>query len=102
MFISVSLFFQGISFALSTEISFFDFSFCLNFSASTSLGEAAAYCGLASALCGYVPTQSAFAGKAELGVEASHVFPQHVLAAVTLVEGGTADGGARARAWCAV
>ena len=45
--ISVSLFFQGVSFALSTEISFFDFSFCLNSSASTSLGEAAAYCGLA-------------------------------------------------------
>ena len=41
----------------------------------------------------------AFAG---FGVDVCHVFPQGVLAAITLAEGGTGNGGARARACCEV
>ena len=38
---------------------------------------------------------SAFDGRAGFDMEASHVFPQGVLTAVTLVQGGTRDRGAR-------
>ena len=57
--------------------------------------------------CSYVGTSlyricllSAFGGKAGFDVDASHIFPQGVLAAVTLVRGVAGDGGARACAGC--
>ena len=43
---------------------------------------------------------SGLGGRAGFGVNTSHVFPQGELAAITLVEGGAGDGGARARARC--
>lgn len=36
---------------------------------------------------------NAFGGRAGLEVDASHAFPQDVLAATILVEGGSRDGG---------
>ena len=53
---------------------------------------------VAASLC--VP--SAFGGRAGFGVEASHVFPQDVLVAVSLVGSGARDGGARAGTRCEV
>ena len=46
----------------------------------------------------HVPT--AFGGRAGFDVDASHVFPQGVLAAVTLVGDGAGGGGARDGAVC--
>ena len=43
---------------------------------------------------------NAFGGKAGLDVDASHVFPQGVLPAVTFVGDGAGDGGARACTGC--
>ena len=44
----------------------------------------------------YVP--SGFGGRAKLDMNARHIFIQDVLAAITLVEGGARNGGARTRA----
>ena len=38
--------------------------------------------------------------RAGFDVDASHVFPQGIMATVTLVRGGAGDGGARAVAGC--
>ena len=39
----------------------------------------------------YVP--SAFSGRAGFDMDANHIFPQGVLTATTLVEGGAGNGG---------
>ena len=39
---------------------------------------------------------SAFYGRVGFDMDAIHIFPQGVLAAITLVGGGAGDGGARA------
>lgn len=55
-------------------------------------------------LCGcdtvYLHVSRGFGGKARSDVSMSHIFPQGVLAAITLVEYGAWDGGARVRARC--
>ena len=43
---------------------------------------------------------SAFFGRAGFDIITSHIFPQDVLAAITLVGGGAGEGGARAGARC--
>lgn len=40
-----------------------------------------------------IQVPNAFGGRAGLEVDASHAFPQDVLAATILVEGGSRDGG---------
>ena len=66
-----------------------------------NLGETVTYCGLEGVfLCGRVPiwtVSNAFGRRAGFDEDASHIFPQGVLAAMTLVGGGAGDGGARAR-----
>lgn len=44
----------------------------------------------------------AFGGRTGFDVNIIHVFPQGVLASITLVEGVAGDGGAKARAKCEV
>ena len=52
-----------------------------------------------ASLCSlHVP--SAFGGTARFDMNRSHIFPQCVLAAITLVGGGAGDGGSRDRAKC--
>ena len=46
----------------------------------------------------HVPSH--FGGRAGFDINTGHVFPQLALAAVTLVGGGTGEGGARAGARC--
>ena len=43
-----------------------------------------------------------FGGRAGFGVNTSHIFPQDVLAAITLVGGGAGEGVARAGSRCEV
>ena len=43
---------------------------------------------------------SVFSGRAGFDVDASHIFPQGVLANITLVFGRTGDEGGRAGTWC--
>ena len=43
---------------------------------------------------------SAFGGRAGFDMDASHLFPQGVLAAITLLGGGAGDEGVRGGAWC--
>ena len=43
---------------------------------------------------------NAFGGRAGFGVDASHIFPQGVLAAIILAGGGAVDRGARAEDRC--
>ena len=50
----------------------------------------------ASLHCLHLP--SGFGGRAGSDVSTSHLFPQGVLAVITLVVDGAGDGGARARA----
>ena len=45
---------------------------------------------------------NAFGRRAGFDVDASHVFPQGVLAAIALVGGGAGDGGASAGARCEI
>ena len=70
-----------------------------------NLGETVAYCGLKG--CSYVGISlcrlcvpSVSDGGAGFDVDASHVFPQSVLAAITLVGGVADDWGARVCAGC--
>ena len=69
-----------------------------------NLGETATYCCLEGIfLCGNIPVQTASAQclwRAGFDMEASHIFPQSVLAAITLVGGGAGDGMASAGAGC--
>ena len=69
------------------------------------LGETVTYPGLEEYPCvgmsicsPYLP--SGFGGRAGSDVSMSHIFPQGVLAAITLVGGGAGYGGAKARASC--
>ena len=89
---SVSLFnFQGFSPALSIESSSFAFSFYLTFSVSTSLGETVTYfvleavSSVGASSCR--PSALPFGGRSGFDEDASHIFPQGVLAAITLVGG---------------
>ena len=43
---------------------------------------------------------SGFGGRAGFDMNSSQIFPQDVLAAITLVGGGAGEGGARAGARC--
>ena len=43
-----------------------------------------------------------FGGRAEFDVDASHIFPQSVLAAITLVADGAGDEGASSHTGCEV
>ena len=43
---------------------------------------------------------SGFDGRAGSEMSKGHIFPQGMLAAITLIGGGAGDGGARARARC--
>ena len=72
-----------------------------------NLGETVTYRGLEGVFHGeaclyrlHVP--SAFGGRAGFDLNISHVLPQGVLAALTLVGDGAGDEGARARARCGV
>ena len=65
------------------------------------LGETVTYCGFEEVfLGGSIPMQTAlpntFGGRDRFDVNASHVFPQGVLATVTLVRGVAGDGEANA------
>ena len=70
------------------------------------LGETVTYCSLekghpcVGATLHSLHVPSGFGGEAGSDVNTSHIFLQGMLAAVTLVEGGTAERGARARARC--
>ena len=73
-----------------------------------NLGETFMYFGLLNG-CSYVRASlcrqhvpHAPGGRVGFEVEASHIFPQGVLAAITLVRGGAGDGGARPCAGCEV
>lgn len=99
LFISVLFFFRDFSLALSIESSSLVF-ILLNFlylyeyrwnnhflqSRRTHMG--------ASLYKLHMPNASG--GKAELDIDSGHIFPQGVLAALTLVSGRTGDWGARA------
>ena len=80
------------SLALSIQSSSSAFSFFLTFSASINLGETVTYCGLKGVfLYESIPLQ---VGGLDM-MDTSHMFPQCVLAAITLVGGVVVDGGAR-------
>ena len=70
-----------------------------------NLGETVTYCCLKG--CSYAgpflyrcSVSTAFGGRAGFDVDPSHIFPQGLLAAITLVGGGARDGEARAGAQC--
>ena len=62
-----------------------------------NLGERVTYCGFKWIfLHGSVPIQTLpnpFDGRTRFEMDTSHIFPQGVLAAITLVGGGAGDGG---------
>ena len=69
------------------------------------IGERVTYCSLEGvSLCGSMiyslRVPSGFGERAEFDVNTSHVFPQGVLAAITLVGCGAGDRGVRAKARC--
>lgn len=93
MFISVLLFifqvFFFFWFCLSIESSSYAFSFCLTFSDSMNLCKTVT--DVVLKVCYYVGTSlyrlhvsTAFGGRAGFEANASHVFPQDLLAAITL------------------
>lgn len=74
------------------------FSFCLTLSLSVNLGKTVTYCGLEKG-CSYVGESlyrwrlaSALGESPGFEMDSSPVFPQGVLAAVTLLGGGAGDG----------
>lgn len=96
LFISVSSFLQGFSPALSVEGSSSALSFCSTFSASMHLGEITTYCEaervfLYESVLIQTASAQCFSGKAGFDMDTSHVFPQSVLAAVTLIGSGVRD-----------
>ena len=60
------------------------------------------WCSYVGAFIYRLHVPNAFGERAGFDVDPSHVFPQGVLAAITLVGSGTRDGSARAGALCKV
>lgn len=86
----VSLFFQGLSLALSIETSFSTFSFCLTFSTSINLGETVTYCSpKVVSLGGSIIIQTACTQclwwESWIWHDTGHVFTQDVLIAISLI-----------------
>ena len=104
LIISVSLFFQVFSLALSIGSSSSAFIFYLTFFVSMNFGETFIYCELEKVfLCGGVVSVFRLCvPRNGFDVDTSHAFPQDVLASITLIESVPSVGGAKAWAGCEV